>query len=346
MAKEKIVGFKLYRHYLWFAIAGGLVIPAAFVAISIGSFTGMWLMGSWIINLIAGFNFLILASAIIHASIWSVFGDRGIVKRTLVSLGFVLILVLGTSVGLFFLVMSTAGVTGQLMMLLAFPLIVAAQVPFWVLRCGLGWQLVREDEQPVATSLKQLFLITLVFGVASAVPSIAGNVYASDAAANNLAVGSIHYAHEVLEDGSYEYNEIEVTPENRQQLLLKEIRQVKTQINQATAYSAVVLAIFSFVSIPVFWFIFRLGKRKALLYSGLYGALLYCLAILGFVPFYGFRYFWFQISPFYIFGIALYLFLVIAPLLISRSKGFWLSTGRVIPAEVEPPLEPVVDPLA
>ena len=83
MAKEKIVGFKLYRHYLWFAIAGGLVIPAAFVAISIGSFTGMWLMGSWIINLIAGFNFLILASAIIHASIWSVFGDRGIVNGRL-----------------------------------------------------------------------------------------------------------------------------------------------------------------------------------------------------------------------------------------------------------------------
>ena len=82
MAKEKIVGFKLYRHYLWFAIAGGLVIPASFVVLAV-ALTGMWLMGSWIINLIAGFNFLILASAIIHASIWSVFGDRGIVNGRL-----------------------------------------------------------------------------------------------------------------------------------------------------------------------------------------------------------------------------------------------------------------------
>ena len=344
MAKEKKVGFKLYRHYLWFAIAGAMLVLAGFLLIEMGARSPI---PFWWMNFIGTFIFLILGSAIIHASIWSVFGDRGIVKRALVSFGFALLLVFGTILGFILIIRGDEStVVAQTIFLLAFPLVVAAQVPFWFLRGAFGWQLVRDGEQPVIMSLKQLFLITMIFGIAFVMPSVAGNVYVSGAAGNSLIVGSTHYTNELKEDGSYETIETKITLENRQQLLHEEIRQFKTQINQLTIFYSMALAIVSLLSIPVFWFTFRLGKGKALLYSVLYGVLLYCLAGLGYVPFFGFQYFWFQISPYFVFGIPSVLFLIIIPLAISRSKGFWLSAGRVVPAKVDQPLEPVVDPLA
>ena len=62
MAEEKAKGFSLYRHYLWFAIAVGLLLPAS-----------SWLMyaamvNGWVwLSFFAGFaTYLITGSAIVH----------------------------------------------------------------------------------------------------------------------------------------------------------------------------------------------------------------------------------------------------------------------------------------
>ncbi len=346
MAKEKIVGFKLYSHYLWFAIAGAFILPAVFLAQGMA----MLLFGfqMWLINIVNLLICLSFGSAIVHASCWSVIGDRDIVKRSIFSLGFVLIVFAGTTAGYVLILQGEyfAIMAAQMAMLLALPLIVAAQVPFWFMRGLFGWQFVREGEQPVAISLKQLFLITLVFGIAFAMPSIAGNVYASGAAANHLPIGGTHSSVEFLADGSIDRKEIEITSDNRPEFLLEDIKQAKEQINYCAVFGSMALAVLSLLSIPILWFAFRLCKRKAVIYSALYGGLLYCLAALGYIPFFGWRYFLYQISLFFVFGTALCVFLIIAPLLISRSKGIWLSTGRVSPADVEQVAGPVVDPLA
>lgn len=347
MAEGKKVGFKLYSHYLWFAITVGLFL--AFACWFLDS--GVVLSGSfWLVYCLGIAMYLILGTAIIHTSIWSVFGDRGIVKRTLVSIGIFSIVLAGAIAG--YAVVAWGYDLMELMQLaqawalLALPLIVAAQVPFWFLRGAFGWQLVRDGEQPVVISLNQLFLITLVFGIAFATPSIAGRVLSSAAAENQLAVGSTHFTTVAKEDGTYDVEEIEVTLENRAELLLEQNQFLMMRINSTMLYGSAVLATLSFLSIPVFWFAFRRGRRKAFLYSVLYAVFLYGLVGVGCVPFYGLRYFLIQISPSVIFGLAVSVFLIVAPLLISKAKGFWLSTGRVHPAKAEEQFQPVVDPLA
>ena len=345
MAEGKVVGFKLYRHYLWFAIASGLLVPVSFWLIDVAMTVGG---NFWLMNLVGIGLYLVLGSAVVHTSVWSVFGDGGLIKRTLVSLGIFSIVLAGLIVG--YAVLSWGSSEFALMakmgVLLALPLIVAAQVPFWFLRGAFGWQLVRDGEQPVVISLKQLFLITLVFGIAFATPSIAGKVYVSTANANYLTVGSTHYDYVLQEDGSYAMNEIQVTLENRDELLLKQNQEVLMSMNWSMLSMSAMLATLSFLSIPVFWFAFRFGKRKAILYSGLYGFLLCCLVGIGCLSFYGWTYFWIHTAPLLIFGIAAVVFLIVTPLLISKAKGFWLSTGRVRPAEVERKVGPIIDPLA
>ena len=307
------------------------------------------MVNGWVwLSFFAGFaTYLITGSAIVHTSIWSALGDGSFVKRTLVSLGIFLLVVAGAIAAFAVLSWDTRefALIAQMSVLLALPLIVAAQVPFWFLRGAFGWQLVRDGEQPVVIALKQLFLITLVFGVAFAMPSIAGKVFASTAAAKFLTVGSTHTEYVLQEDGTYNLENTLVTLENRPELLVKQKQMALSQINSTVFYGAVILATLSFLSIPLIWFAFRLGRRKAVVYSALYGALFYCLAGIGCVPFYGLTFFWFQISPSIIFGIAAIVFLIVVPLSISNSKGFWLSTARVRPAVVEETIEPVVDPL-
>lgn len=342
MAEEKTVGFKLYRHYVWFAIASGLFLPAVVAVEGNGSF-GIEVAAKLAI-------YLLMGAAVVHASIWSVLGDRSIVKRTLSSLGIFLIglagLIAAFAVDLWSYDPAEVLLMGQVGLLLALPAIVAAQVPFWFLRFALGWQLVRGGEQPVVMTIKQLFLITLVFGIAFAMPSIAGRLYVSAEAAKRLALGDTTFEYVPGENETFERKEIVVTLENRPELVVQLKRSGLARMRTMMLFGGALLATLSLLSIPVFWFAFRFPNRKSVLYSVLYGVLLYCLVGIGCMLFFGLTYFWFKVSPPLIYGIALSVFMIATPLLISNSKGIWLSTARMRPAEVEVASELVVDPLA
>ena len=93
----------------------------------------------------------------------------------------------------------------------------ASQVPFWILRFVLGWQLVQESrdwfEQKI--SIQNIFFLTAVFAIGFAMTGYAANMY-FDAMVNEIQIGHDDYVEtdKVDADGTPVIEYVEITEDN------------------------------------------------------------------------------------------------------------------------------------
>ncbi len=335
---RKRTGLRLFRHYFWLATAVAFLIPTLFWVADNSYVT------SFAFDLAVGTINLIVVATAVHFAIWSVFGNGGFIKRTAIAFVFSLTVLAGLIVGLRLLTIYSPDdrslVTRQIL-LLALPIALAAQVPYWFFRGIFGWQIVHGNNQPVGVTLKQLFIIVSMFGIAFSVPAIASNLAAAD-----INIGETHQNFAVLPDGTLNGYPIEVTAQNIAQIRANQIQQSHKRMNSFLLTSAITFAIFSLLSIPVTWFVFRLNRRRAVLWTALYGFLLFQIGGMIFLATEGFDIFLDSTAMILSCNVAVGAILIAFPLFFSKANGFRLVTTRVRSTISPAESRPVVDPLA
>ena len=323
-------GYRGYRHYIWFAGSAGLYVLVLSAVLDDLIFTQLLIT-------LGALALLILTATIVHTAIWSVFGTGSLIKRTLLSLAMASIVLLGSIIGLFIL-SSDSGesgfLSGQIATLLLFPVVVAAQIPFWICRGLFGLQIVYRDDAPSRMSIQQLMLITLFFGLSFALPAVANQLLVSDA--TDLVVGESVY---VANDDEM----VTITEENKEQIQGRIALGTDEDFNFTLLVYAGVFTGASLLSLPIIWFVFCVSRKNIAVCLSLYGLL--GLGVLVVWQFFT--------DPSSIVGsdllyLCFFLLMAIgmiaAPLLISRSKGFRMVTGRA--KSVVKDSSVVVDPLA
>jgi hypothetical protein len=266
---------------VYLTIAYTLLVLVAAVVLSTIQRTGVL----YILAVIS--PFLLLSGA------WSVLGPGSYVVRTFVSFSAVMIMlvlpimalslmyplggiVFGSGLNPFeqFFVFACYGI----------PFVVAAQIPYWIFRLSLGWQLgVASDdleEMPKAKKIdiKEMLAVTAVFAVVLAAPSRATS-YLSNRYINDVEIGDIGYETEVDEKtGDLTPIETRVTEENlvaHQQERATYMKSASQSGQWIVLGCAAAIAVTSLVNVPCFY----IGMKVSDKYRGFQLAALYWLAI-------------------------------------------------------------------
>ncbi len=132
MNEDRMSGFQPYRHYVWFAVVCSLAIFLLVWAIEQYGTIGVWVYQFAFVSVYA-----IVGVTAVHAAVWSVLGDAGLIKQTLASIGLSLIVAMGI-IGAFTILIGypydDLTMVALVACVLTVPLIVAAPIPYWFLR--------------------------------------------------------------------------------------------------------------------------------------------------------------------------------------------------------------------
>ena len=225
------------------------------------------------------FTFGIGLATISLVACWSVFGTGGFLKRMLVAHG------LGAIVGLgiFFAILgvsasgpfrSDEAFTTTLISFLQFtpPFLVAAQLPYWILRHGLGWQFTVKGQPPVTGgfSIRDVFLATFVCAVALGTPQVAINNRVEQTVERQMERGNTRQTNPMLADSKID--EIELKRTQRHALA--------RSLWYAVMWFSLAIFVITWLTIPVLLFTFRAQEPEAgCLYNMMYAVVVLCTVL-------------------------------------------------------------------
>ena len=316
-------GLELYIHYfgLALAVAGTLFLTFCFaepVFVSLPRFA----------PILATLAYILIGLTLFHTALWSVFGVGGFVLRSAVAISVSGIVAAGIFLGSTILMrhqFDNLFYLSQLAFLYYLPCLMAAQLPLWILRSVFGWQFVLKDSPPVALSIKQLFLVTFVFAIAFTMPAAASRVVENS---YRIEIGHSEHRPETLPDGTVVMKQVEITPDNVQKIRDRNRRESRSATNQGMTIAAINFSILSLLCLPLVWMVFRARPSRVILYSMVYGLLLFIAIAIGYSVIVGVRDFIQDAAVVVVETIVLSICLLVWPLAVSRSKGFELSTNR------------------
>lgn len=333
--------FKRYRYWLWFALAYAFAIGLSF-AIGFNSPA----MGPLIEYTMLAIYSIAIATVVLVAG-WSVLGPGPLWKRFVFSNACGLIVLAGLLIGFCFTNLSFMSsrdawdgiIFGAFSF---FGLTVSAQIIFWFLRGLFGWQFVYRDEAArTSVTLSEIFVIVFMFAAISATPNLANKISANRAVAD-LEIGSFSYEPVVQPDGMTTYEPITITAEN-----IESIRESKIkEASQGSALGAMMIAayatIFTLISIPIFWLMFRsktilAGWFRSLLYGFL---VLVSITLVTAIVMNGLDFFFDEMVVTSLAAAIGFVVLIAWPLAVSRKAGFRLHSNKrakmLAAAEVAP----------
>lgn len=300
----------------WLHVVGVALVYAALIFISICvSFNATFLSGFYI-------AYALLISSLVIFGFWAALGSGAATDRF--SQG----MILGNE--------STLLEECWFVFMVTFVACLASQVPFWILRFVLGWQLVQESrdwfEQKI--SIQNIFFLTAVFAIGFAMTGYAANMY-FDAMVNEIQIGHDDYVEtdKVDADGTPVIEYVEVTEDNIEEMQEKrkeEYEPYKAGLSIGVAIYSAIIAVVALLFAPAIWLTLRRSGTRI----GVYVAALYLVAIFlaigilngiwmsaGLVV-------WGQMIVYVVgFGFALTIAAMI-PLLLSRNLGIRLASAR------------------
>lgn len=261
-------------------------------------------------------TYVLILATIQLAAIWTVLGTGSFMARILRSISVAAIVISGFTLGVITMMFTrnfSSEVTGNVLApILAIPaLMMAAQLPFWVLRAGFGWQFVFGDDEPsLPFTLKELFAVTLFFAISLSCLQF-----------------SSFYSVERFSD--YTQADSSLLPGEAEQAMVARKNRFRFELLLSQLIFA---AMFSSVSLLLIPFLFLLFQAKDSLVgsircAALGGTLILLLAVIFSIADGG------PIGLGGVFGIALntfafWLVAVIYPLAHTRSLGYSLTTPK------------------
>jgi len=177
--------------------------------------------------------------------------------RTLIAVSFATVVLLGLFSGFWLMNIFTSGFSGSdngfywISALGFFTTSILVQIPFWLLRIGLGshWCFEGNSEKPLI-SLRDMFFWILVFALAISASQWASEIIAARVR-DSVSVGSEVYR---LDPESQEYGFEMVTEENIEEVREDQLQNTTTQFPLlATLYFLIPTTL----TVPIFWWVFR-----------------------------------------------------------------------------------------
>ena len=317
--------FKLHRHYLWFACVVSLFLFLMCVVADLFLFgTPVW--SQFMLTII----YLLIGATPVHAAIWTVFGAGRFVYRVCVAVSLVLLVVICFLLGIAILLkhqQEDYWTFVPLLLLYSIPALMAAQIPFWIMRTMFGWQFIVDKQQPTSFSIKHLFVLTFAFAITFAIPSIATKILI---ASNNIRVGSTQYIPANLPDGTVYMDQVEITNDNIEEFKQKNQLEAKQSTNLGMLSVCGCMFILSIFTLPIVAVIFGIHRKRTLLYLFFYGLGVFALITVGYIPFVGTDFYLANIALPLTVGIIFFVLVIAWPLAISKVKGIELYTNRSV----------------
>ena len=221
--------------------------------------------------------------------------------------------------------------------MVVFGICIAFQVPFWILRSVLGWQLVQESRDWIdrKISLRDIFFLTAVFAVGFALPSYASSML-YNTMVDQIQIGYLENVEtdKVDVNGTPLYYElVEVTEDNIDEMRKKRSEEyglIAQGLSLGVAASFGTAAVVALLFAPAVWLTLRMSGTA----KGIFMAVPYLVAIfLAIMLPYAF---WFS-GGFIVWGQLIqdlittgfgFIFASMMPLLLSRSLGIRVASKR------------------
>ena len=218
-------------------------------------------------------------------AVWAVFGLGGYLTRVALSFAIGAPVIIANAVGFWTVIGNpmdeiTLILSILVSLLVGIVLTVAIQIPFWFIRFIAGWRLAFEgDELDTSVPLRELFLITFVFGLAFVAPQIADRIVVN-AQLNKIKIGSEFFDMEAMESGSWAGSSISVTEENIESVKSKVRTQDFYQVSPSIYRGAVSIAVISLVLSPIILIVFRVKRWYLVIcYTALFGLVAFAFSM-------------------------------------------------------------------
>ena len=167
--------FYLHRHYFWIACVSSLAIFLILAVVEF-LFSNVPRLGPILFSSVC----LLVGYCVVTAGMWSVFGSTDFVKATLFAMSFLAIVLFGIVIGLATMDFANYSTAVLILLVSLLPTVVAAQMPFWFMRVLSGWQFTIDKPQQVSFSLKNMFAMTFIFGLAFSTPALVSHLSIQD----------------------------------------------------------------------------------------------------------------------------------------------------------------------
>ena len=228
---------------------------AVFYALLIG--TGFCLGGFANRYSNAGLAYPVSIASFALAGAWSVMGVGNTMLRTLTAVSFATVVLLGLFSSFWLLSIFASGFSGSdnslywISALCFFTTSILVQIPFWLLRIGLGshWCFEGNCEKPLISLRDMLFLI-LVFSLAISASQWASEIIAARVS-DSVSVGFEVYR---LDPESQEYGFEMVTKDNIEEMRENQLQNTTTQFPLLVALNFLIPTA---LTLPIFWWVFH-----------------------------------------------------------------------------------------
>ncbi len=269
---------KNYLHLILFSIVYTVLVAICWIAPLdpfLGRFVGVTELAALSIGLATG---MLVAS-------WSVFGPGPSWSRFALSHAVGAPVILANAVGFWAQMVDIPGsltlwVSIKVGLLIAIVLTAAIQIPYWFIRFVVGWKFGFEEDKPTSSiSIREMFLVTFVFGLAFASPQIADRILLKDQL-NQIKIGAQFMDMEQIDERSWSGSSVVVSEQNIERLR-SQVQKLKFYRMSRTIYSfAGVLSVVSLILSPLILIVLRVKRWfVAVSFTVLFGLIAFAITL-------------------------------------------------------------------
>ena len=271
---------------------------------------------------------------VVSAAMWSALGPGRFVIRSLVALTFSMVVLVGLLAGLAYMLRSQSEdyrIAVLSITVSYLPVLVAAQIPFWIMRVFFGWQFATEKPKPASFAIKNLLVMTFVIGLAFATPAIVTEVVFDS---YEIEPGTVHYLPDESSRGNFSLDSIEVTSDNISDVRKRQHDATRQQTNMMMLIVSIFCLLLSLTTLPFIGIVFRSQRQHLLLFIVLYAFAVFGLIAVCCLRFMGGNYFFRDVAIPMMTATIFSSAIISIPLLISKSKGFHLYSNKQVRSQI------------